>query len=149
MKEDHHTLLSVNYNSGHLSFREKLPVNVSKENVRSTFCPLAAIRRAICFVSGSENGEVLVFDLSKSSKSVNDCVTKLLGHSAPVMDVSWNYDESLLASCDKRGIVILWKRKEDPRVAESMSSSKLATDRDADDEDTFSTSTGATMAKQQ
>lgn len=48
-------------------------------------------------VTGSEDMAVYFFDVEKEEKS---CVNKLLGHSAPVLDVCWNYDESLLASCD-------------------------------------------------
>ena len=50
-----------------------------------------------CLVSGSEDMAVYFFDVEKAEKP---CVNKLLGHSAPVLDVCWNYDESLLASCD-------------------------------------------------
>lgn len=48
-------------------------------------------------VSGSEDMAVYFFDVERAEKP---CVNKLLGHSAPVLDVCWNYDESLLASCD-------------------------------------------------
>ena len=48
-------------------------------------------------VSGSEDMAVYFFDVEKAEKP---CVNKLLGHSASVLDVCWNYDESLLASCD-------------------------------------------------
>ena len=53
----------------------------------------------LCFltVSGSEDMAVYFFDVERAEKP---CVNKLLGHSAPVLDVCWNYDESLLASCD-------------------------------------------------
>lgn len=32
------------------------------------------------------------------------------GHRAPVLDVSWAFDESLLASSDAQGTVIIWQR---------------------------------------
>ena len=37
--------------------------------------------------------------------------TLLQGHMAPVVDVSWSFDETLLASCDCDGAVIIWKRE--------------------------------------
>lgn len=38
-------------------------------------------------------------------------VSVLQGHMAPVVDVSWSFDEMLLASCDCDGAVIIWKRE--------------------------------------
>ena len=58
-------------------------------------------------VSGSEDMVVYIFDVERETKP---CVNKLLGHSAPVLDVCFNYDESMLASCDSSGTVIIWKR---------------------------------------
>lgn len=60
-------------------------------------------------VTGSEDMNVYFFDIEKDSKQ---CVNKLQGHSAPVLDVCFNYDESLLASCDANGTVIIWKKNE-------------------------------------
>lgn len=59
-------------------------------------------------VSGSEDMCVYFFDVAKDTKA---CVNKLLGHSAHVIDVCFNCDESLLASCDAQGLVIIWKRE--------------------------------------
>ncbi len=52
---------------------------------------------------------VYFFDVERDSKP---CVNKLQGHSAPVLDVCFNCDESLLASCDTDGMVIVWKREQ-------------------------------------
>lgn len=48
-------------------------------------------------VTGSEDLSVYFFDIERKLKP---CVNKLQGHSAPVLGVSFNYDESLLATSD-------------------------------------------------
>ena len=59
-------------------------------------------------VTGSEDMCVYFFDVEREQKQ---CLNKLQGHSAPVLDVCFNYDESMLASCDSQGLVIVWKRE--------------------------------------
>ena len=49
-----------------------------------------------------------LFDVERDLKP---CVNKLQGHSAPVLDVCFNRDESLLATGDAAGLVIVWKRQ--------------------------------------
>jgi len=88
-----------------LKFERRFECLNSKENIRSCFCPLISMRDGACVVSGTEDMKVRIFDVKRGK-----CVNELMGHSGPVLDVSWNYDESLLASCDTRGVVILWKR---------------------------------------
>lgn len=58
-------------------------------------------------VTGSEDSCVYFLDVEKEEKAV---VNKLQGHSCPVLGVSFNYDESLLATSDVQGLVIVWKR---------------------------------------
>lgn len=48
-------------------------------------------------VSGSEDSVVYLFDMERDRRQ---CVNNLLGHSQPVLDVTFNHDESLLASGD-------------------------------------------------
>ena len=60
-------------------------------------------------VSGSEDGTIYFFDVTKDSKS---CINKLQGHSAAILDVAFSNDESMLASCDAVGVVIVWKRED-------------------------------------
>lgn len=62
-----------------------------------------------CLVSGSEDMCIYFFDVEKENKP---CINTLQGHSAPVLDVSFAHDESMLASCDMQGIVIVWKREQ-------------------------------------
>lgn len=72
-------------------------------------CTLLPYIVTLLAVSGSEDMNVYFFDTERDSKP---CVNKLQGHSAPVLDVCFNYDESLLASCDANGTVIIWKRND-------------------------------------
>lgn len=99
-----------------LTFASSFPIKHHKLTVRSIFCPLASYRSGSCLVSASEDGAVYIFDSGLSSSSSNSIlkknklVNKLMGHAAAVLDVSFNCDESLLASGDVDGTVILWKR---------------------------------------
>lgn len=60
-------------------------------------------------VTGSEDACVYFFDVERNTKAI---VNKLQGHSGPVLDVSFNCDESLLASSDTTGMVIIWRREQ-------------------------------------
>lgn len=59
-------------------------------------------------VTGSEDMCVYFFDVERATKAI---VNKLQGHSAPVLGISFNCDESLLASSDAKGMVIVWRRE--------------------------------------
>lgn len=89
-----------------LTLEKQFPISNVEKPIRSRFCPLISNFGGICVVSGSEDFRVLIFDSSRA----NPCINTLQGHGAPVFDVAWNYNESLLASCDETGVVILWKR---------------------------------------
>lgn len=60
-------------------------------------------------VTGSEDACVYFFDVERNTKAI---VNKLQGHGGPVLDVSFNCDESLLASADSTGMVIIWRREQ-------------------------------------
>ncbi|KAI8512346.1 WD repeat-containing protein 13-like isoform X3 [Branchiostoma floridae x Branchiostoma belcheri] len=94
---------------GSLQLKRKFPIKQRNLRIRSGFCPLMSFRQGACVVSGSEDMCVYFFDVERTNKPV---VNKLQGHSAPVIDVSFNYDESLLASADSEGMVIVWKREQ-------------------------------------
>jgi len=64
-------------------------------------------------VSGSEDMCVYFFDVERNADRA--CINTLAGHSAEVLDLSFAHDESLLASCDASGTVIVWKREQRPR----------------------------------
>ncbi|XP_015768247.1 PREDICTED: WD repeat-containing protein 13-like isoform X2 [Acropora digitifera] len=102
-------LYGVVDNMGTLKLKKSFSVEHKIRHVRSSFCPLMSFRQGACVVSASEDMAVYFFDVDRAEKP---CVNKLLGHSAPVLDVCWNYDESLLASCDTEGTVIVWKREQ-------------------------------------
>ncbi|XP_065659902.1 WD repeat-containing protein 13 isoform X2 [Hydra vulgaris] len=99
-------LLSICDSTGEIQQKACFPIKLEKEKIRSSFCPLMSFRQGACIVTGSEDTSVYFFNIDEPLKPINT----LLGHSAPVLDVCWNYDESLLASCDAEGTVIIWKR---------------------------------------
>ncbi|XP_062513797.1 WD repeat-containing protein 13-like isoform X2 [Corticium candelabrum] len=92
---------------GTIEMKRSFPISHSRLNIRSAFCPLMSFREGACVVTGSEDMCVYFFDVASKT-----CVNKLQGHSAAVLCVCWNYDESLLASCDEEGTVIVWNREQ-------------------------------------
>ncbi|CAM1291502.1 WDR13 (predicted) [Pycnogonum litorale] len=104
-------LYAVTGQDGNLRMKRSFSVVHSKRNsmMRSSFCPIMSFRQGACVVSGSEDMTVYIFDVERELKP---CVNKLQGHSGAVLDVCFNYDESLLASSDDCGSVILWKREQ-------------------------------------
>ncbi|CAL1540519.1 unnamed protein product [Lymnaea stagnalis] len=102
------SLFRIISDDGALQLKKSFPIKQRTLCVKSTFCPLMSFRQGACVISGSEDMCVYFFDVTKENKP---CVNKLLGHSAPVIDVAFNCDESLLASSDANGMVIIWKRE--------------------------------------
>ena len=59
------------------------------------------------------NDRFLAFDLVyiyDVDREIRTLINKLQGHCSAVFDASFNADESLLASCDQQGLVIVWQR---------------------------------------
>ncbi|XP_014205329.1 WD repeat-containing protein 13-like isoform X2 [Copidosoma floridanum] len=91
-------LFKVADDQGCLVSWKKYPIKHRQYFIRSTFCPQMAQ-----IATGSEDGTIFLFD------SVRDGKVILQGHSSATLSLSFNYDESLLASGDKNGLVILWR----------------------------------------
>ncbi|XP_051865048.1 WD repeat-containing protein 13 [Pristis pectinata] len=96
-------------NEGTLQLKRTFEIQHSSNPVRSIFCPLMSFRQGACVVTGSEDMCVYFFDVERATRAI---VNKLQGHSAAVLDVSFNCDESLLASSDAKGMVIIWRREQ-------------------------------------
>ncbi|XP_065836959.1 WD repeat-containing protein 13-like isoform X2 [Oscarella lobularis] len=95
--------------NGTLQLKRQFSISHSTKDIRSAFCPLMSFREGACVVTGSEDMSVYFFDVVREART---CINKLQGHSAAVLCVCWNYDESLLASCDEEGTVIVWNREQ-------------------------------------
>lgn len=79
--------------------------------VRSCFCPLPpSSRDGACVVSGGSDGAVRILDVARVVAQGKPLINALQGHQRPVLDVGWAFDETLLASCDAGGTVIVWRR---------------------------------------
>ncbi|VDL98747.1 unnamed protein product [Schistocephalus solidus] len=92
--------------------------------LHSCFAPLISFRAGACAVSAGEEGNVYIFEVLSSTTSGQEvgqygltgrCLTYFQGHTGPVADVALSWDESVLASADEQGKVILWRRQ--PRSA--------------------------------
>ncbi|KAL0840963.1 hypothetical protein ABMA28_014751 [Loxostege sticticalis] len=93
---------------GNLSLKKRFATLHSSHLVKSTFCPIMSFRRGVCVVSGGEDACVYFLDIEGHEDQ--PVVNKLQGHASPVLGVSFSYDESLLASSDASGLVIIWRR---------------------------------------
>ncbi|CAF1069743.1 unnamed protein product [Didymodactylos carnosus] len=85
--------------NGKLVVRKRLSIKQKNLTVRSSFCPVVSHREGFCVVSASEDMCVYVYDIDRE---IRPLINKLQGHCAAVLDVSFNSDESLLASSDQQ-----------------------------------------------
>ncbi|XP_015588995.1 WD repeat-containing protein 13-like [Cephus cinctus] len=100
-------LYRVANSQGFLTIWRKYPVKHRQYLVRSTFCPQMG---ACLIATGSEEGAIHLLDSTREGKGAR--VNRLQGHAAPTIALSFNYDESLLASADQQGLVILWRNRQ-------------------------------------
>uniref|UniRef100_A0A8C3UVR9 WD repeat domain 13 n=1 Tax=Catharus ustulatus TaxID=91951 RepID=A0A8C3UVR9_CATUS len=78
--------------------------HLGPQPLRSCFCPLMSLP------AGGVRGDACVhfFDVGRAARAT---VNTLQGHGAAVLAVAFNCDESLLASADAGGTVIVWRRQ--------------------------------------
>ncbi|XP_076914222.1 uncharacterized protein LOC143573149 [Bidens hawaiensis] len=93
---------------GYLTLRCSLKLDSRVHSIRASFCPLLSLDKGEYIVIGSEDAAVYFYDLTRPKHT---CVNKLQGHGYPVIAVAWNHGETLLASSDFGGTVIVWKRE--------------------------------------
>ncbi|VVC99197.1 unnamed protein product [Leptidea sinapis] len=91
-----------------LSLKKRYETSHRSHSVKSSFCPIMSFRRGVCVVTGSEDACVYFLDIEGHDD--HPVVNKLQGHAHPVLGVSFSYDESLLATSDASGLVIIWRR---------------------------------------
>eukprot|EP00850_Spirogloea_muscicola_P009523 SM000053S17480 [mRNA] locus=s53:658233:662868:+ [translate_table: standard] len=87
---------------GYLSLKCSLQLPRRARNIRASFCPALSLSNGEFVVTGNEDSTVAFYDLTRLR---HPC-----GHTAPVVDVAWNHGETLLASSDCSGLVIVWRR---------------------------------------
>ncbi len=106
VSHDSHCYLAMGSEQGHVVICDGRPAGAAAGLAASQ--PFAGISSLSHFTSalyiGSLSGAASV------GKQPLAVVRSLVGHGAPVTDVSWNYDENLLASGDASGVVVVWRR---------------------------------------
>ncbi|XP_050670898.1 WD repeat-containing protein 13-like isoform X6 [Leptidea sinapis] len=101
-------LFRITDREGSLSLKKRYETSHRSHSVKSSFCPIMSFRRGVCVVTGSEDACVYFLDIEGHDD--HPVVNKLQGHAHPVLGVSFSYDESLLATSDASGLVIIWRR---------------------------------------
>lgn len=96
--------------AGRLDVVTSVEVPRAARKIRATLCPKVQVTDPESIVMGGEDTCVYIYDISKPGSGAL-VLNQLQGHMAPVVDVSWSYDEQLLGSCDCDGAVILWRRE--------------------------------------
>lgn len=92
----------------------KFPRSLKRSKIRAIYCHIVNRGDLPCIAVGSDSGTIYIYgyaqptDDKKTSKVT--LVNQLAGHAGTICDLAWNHDESILASCDKDGVVIMWKR---------------------------------------
>ena len=108
-------LYKISNEESTVTLSKRIAIKQAEKSIRSVFCPKVGnvagnkshSATTNCFVcTGSEDAGLYIYDMNNVE---NPLVNKLQGHSSPVLDVSFNYDQSLLASADNQGCVIVWK----------------------------------------
>lgn len=100
---------STSNESSNIVLHKRVAIKQAERALRSIFCPKVASRMpngSLLVCSGSEDCFLYIYDMNNQESPV---VTRLQGHNSPVMDVSINYDQSLMASGDHQGAVIVWR----------------------------------------
>ncbi len=102
----------LNDESNSIFLSKRIPIKQSEMSIRSIFCPLLKSAKNQnyqigCLVcTGSEDCGLYIYDMFNEE---NPLISRLEGHKTPVLDVSFNYDNSLFASAEHQGSVIVWK----------------------------------------
>eukprot|EP00743_Colponemidia_sp_Colp-15_P008613 GILK01009373.1.p1 GENE.GILK01009373.1~~GILK01009373.1.p1 ORF type:complete len:488 (+),score=32.46 GILK01009373.1:72-1535(+) len=85
-----------------IALQRQIPIDTQFYKSKSIFCARGAF-----IVSASEDQNVYIYDIFEEPSRV---VNRLSGHGSPCLAVCWNQHESLLATSDSSGMVIIWKR---------------------------------------
>jgi WD40 repeat protein len=107
---NHLLLYKINNDDNTATLSKRVAIRQASNQIRSVFCPKTGgnnKQQSKCFVcTGSEDTGLYIYDMNNQDSPL---VNKLQGHTSAVLDVSFNYDQSLLASADQAGCVIVWK----------------------------------------
>eukprot|EP00897_Mesotaenium_endlicherianum_P000657 jgi/Mesen1/10592/ME000085S09924 len=137
---------------GYLFLKASLPLAPRAHAIRAAFCPCMSLDGGEIVVSGHDDHHIYFYDFTKPKAP---CVSKMQacpylhpthptpphptsalpflrvwkGHDAPVVDLCWNDTETLLASSDCDGHVIVWAHSHESPALLAASASASTTPR--------------------